>query len=214
MKKTLSILLIISTALLLPAQRIEPEEVTVLGALDNLLESAQKTDEMEVFDFLTSVYGGHGYYESGGWDDPAPDIVPNRYVALPSWVDKDFIRPVGGRVTSHYGYRPKFGRMHHGIDLALSIGDTIKAALPGVVDRVGYDMWGYGHFVIIKHKGGVETRYGHLQRALSKPGERVNAGDAIALGGNSGNSTGPHLHFEARYHGTPVDPLSLLTGLK
>lgn len=214
MKKSLSILLTISTASLLPAENIEPEEAVVLSVLETVEQSARQTDGLEVIDFLTSVYGDHGFYESGGWDEPDPNFTLNSYIALPAWVDRDFTLPASGKITSYYGYRPKYGRLHHGMDIAVAVGDTIRAALPGIVERVGYDMWGYGHFVIIRHKDNVETRYGHLQKALAKPGERVNAGAAIALGGNSGNSTGPHLHFEARCNGTPVDPLSLFIGKK
>lgn len=116
------------------------------------------------------------------------------------------VLPVEGYVTSKFGYRPSFGRMHKGIDLHLQVGDTVRAALDGVVSRVSVDPHGYGLFVVIRHAGDLETRYGHLSSSLVASGKRVAAGDAIALGGNSGNSTGPHLHFETRQGGVAFDP--------
>ena len=118
----------------------------------------------------------------------------------------NMVLPVNGYVTSGFGYRPSFGRMHKGIDLHLQVGDTVRSALDGVVSRVSVDPHGYGLFVVIQHGGELETRYGHLSNALVIPGEQVFAGEAIGLGGNSGNSTGPHLHFETRQGGEAFDP--------
>lgn len=160
-------------------------------------------------DYLSRLYGTHDYYETGGWEDPKADSSFPNNIPLPRYDMSDFYRPVWGRITSTYGYRPSFGRIHKGVDLALNEGDTVRAALPGVVSRVGFDAGGYGNFIIIRHDNDMETRYGHLQISLAAPGKTVTAGEAIALGGNSGNSTGPHLHFEARYMGSAVDPESL-----
>ncbi len=209
MNKSLCLLSILLTPMLLPAQTKKPEEATVLGALDAVAKTIEPTDELDVIDYVSAAYGSHGYYETGGWDDPSPFSRMQAEPELPAWIQPRFCRPVDGRITSGYGFRPAFGRLHRGIDLALNVGDTIKAALPGVVERIGYDMGGYGRFVIIRHENNVETRYAHLQKSLSVPGQKVNAGDPIATGGNSGNSTGPHLHFETRYLGTPVNPVSL-----
>lgn len=209
MKKVLSLALTISIASLLPAENQKPEEAVVLGALDTVVKSEEYASGADVMDFVTSAYGGHGYYETGGWDDPCPALSAYQSTLPPAWMRNEFVRPIHGKITSAYGYRQKYGRMHYGIDLALDTGDTIKAALPGVVDRVGYDMRGYGHYVIIKHDGHVETRYGHLQKPLARVGQRVEAAEPVALGGDSGNSTGPHLHFEIRHMGTPVNPISL-----
>lgn len=120
-----------------------------------------------------------------------------------------FVRPVPGRVTSSFGYRPAFGRNHSGIDLHLRTGDTVRAAMSGVVDKVSFEAGGYGNYVVITHPDGIETRYAHLLRSLVTPGEYVAAGEAIALGGNTGNSTGPHLHFETRMMGAAVNPATL-----
>lgn len=115
------------------------------------------------------------------------------------------------RVTSGFGYRPKFGRMHKGIDLAMPVGDTIRVPLPGTVRKVCYEAKGYGHYVTVVHDDGLETRYAHLSRTFVLPGQRVNTGEAIALSGNSGNSTGSHLHFETRYLGIAVNPADIFS---
>lgn len=114
--------------------------------------------------------------------------------------------PGWSQITSGFGYRPSFGRMHKGLDIAMEVGDTVRSALPGVVKSVNYEARGYGHYVVISHDNGVETRYAHLSRPLVSAGQRVSAGESIALSGNSGNSTGPHLHFETRVEGIAVDP--------
>ena len=119
------------------------------------------------------------------------------------------VLPISGRITSRFGFRPSFGRMHKGVDIALQVGDTVVAAIDGRVERVSVDPKGYGIFVCLRHSNGMETRYAHLSRALVTPGMTVYAGDPIALGGNTGNSTGPHLHFETRVNGTALDPTKM-----
>ncbi|MDE5881435.1 MAG: M23 family metallopeptidase [Muribaculaceae bacterium] len=162
-----------------------------------------------VLDFMTKVYAEHGFYQSGRWEDAEDWSSITRNITLPDYNPVDFYRPVWGQVTSTYGYRPKFGRVHKGIDLALHIGDTVRAALPGVVAKVAYDPGGYGHYVVLVHNNGMETRYAHLQAPISTLGETLSAGEPLGLGGNTGNSTGPHLHFEVRYRGTALDPASI-----
>ena len=121
----------------------------------------------------------------------------------------DFFRPVPGMITSFFGWRPRFQRLHHGVDLSLQIGDTVRAAVSGTVERIAYDHKGYGHYVVLSHPEGMETLYGHLQYALVSQGQFVYAGQPLAIGGNTGNSTGPHLHFETRLSGVAVDPTLL-----
>lgn len=119
------------------------------------------------------------------------------------------VLPIMGQITSRFGYRPSFGRMHKGVDIGLQIGDTIVASMDGTVARVAQDPKGYGLFVCLTHPNGMETRYAHLSRALVIPSMRVKAGQPIALGGNTGNSTGPHLHFETIVNGKAVDPTTM-----
>lgn len=114
--------------------------------------------------------------------------------------------PCPGQITSNYGYRAKFGRMHKGVDLAIRSNDTIRAAFDGKVRLTNYEAKGYGNYVILRHPNGLETVYGHLNKFLVKPDQVVRAGDPIALGGSTGRSTGPHLHFETRYMGYAINP--------
>ena len=117
--------------------------------------------------------------------------------------------PCPGYLTSQYGYRRRFRRMHKGVDLKVQIGDTIRAAFDGKVRLTNFERRGYGYYVIVRHENGLETVYGHLSGFLVKPDQYVKAGDPIALGGNTGRSTGPHLHFETRFMGYPINPMAI-----
>jgi LysM repeat protein len=113
--------------------------------------------------------------------------------------------PTDSRVlTSNFGAR--WGRQHKGLDIKVYIGDTIRAAFNGKIRVVRYEPGGYGNFVVIRHPNGLETIYGHLSRHLVKPDQEVRAGDPIGLGGNTGRSTGSHLHFETRLCGVALNP--------
>src|SRR5690606_2937439 len=118
-----------------------------------------------------------------------------------------FSWPVSGRISSRYG--PRWGRMHYGIDIAVNTGTPVKAAARGRVSFAGWN-GGYGYLVIIDHGNNVETRYAHLSRIAVQVGQYVSRGSVIAYSGNTGNSTGPHLHFEIRYKGQAVNPLNYL----
>ena len=110
-------------------------------------------------------------------------------------------------ITSSFGMRSI--RWHYGTDLDLNTGDTVVAAFDGIVRITQYDRQGYGHYVVLRHYNGLETLYGHLSAYKVKVGDLVKAGDMIGLGGNTGRSTGPHLHYEVRYQGNAIDPKDL-----
>lgn len=116
--------------------------------------------------------------------------------------------PVVGRISSGYGWRGD-DDFHHGIDIAVPSGTTICAVRSGKVIKAGW-MGVYGNAVLIDHGKGVQTLYAHNERLLVKVGEQIEAGDQIALSGNTGNTTGPHLHFEIRQNGKAIDPLKYL----
>lgn len=107
-------------------------------------------------------------------------------------------------LTSNFG--PRWSRYHYGADLRLAIGDSVLACFDGVVRIAKYNRGGYGNYVLVRHHNGLETLYGHLSKRLVKVGQEVKAGDLIGFGGNTGRSTGPHLHFEVRYRGNAIDP--------
>jgi murein DD-endopeptidase MepM/ murein hydrolase activator NlpD len=115
-----------------------------------------------------------------------------------------WVAPVNGPITSGFGQR--WGRLHAGVDFGVPIGTPVCAASDGTVIAVG-PVSGFGQWVKIAHGGGVTTVYGHISSWSVTVGEAVSAGELIAKSGNEGESTGPHLHFEVRVDGNPVDPL-------
>lgn len=151
---------------------------------------------------------------------PAMDMYPDwentrvHYTAeLPDSFRIDltgFVMPTESRkITDIFGYRPRRRRMHNGIDIKVQTGDTIYAAFDGKVRITSYQRRGYGHYVVIRHNNGIETLYAHLSKKLVTEDQNVKAGDPIGLGGNTGRSTGSHLHFETILLGKCIDPALL-----
>lgn len=112
-----------------------------------------------------------------------------------------------GHITSNFG--PRRRRYHYGTDLKVQTGDTIYAAFSGKIRLTRYERKGYGYHVVIRHSNGLETVYGHLSKFLVEPDQLVKVGDPIALGGNTGRSTGSHLHFETRFLGVAINPTEI-----
>ncbi len=132
----------------------------------------------------------------------------------PYWVGtRQFIWPLptAHYVTSVFGWREKYGRYHYGTDVAAAMNTPIVAMADGVITYSGWPgtayHWAYGKMVVIDHGGGYQTRYGHLNGFNCYIGQRVKAGQVIGYTGNTGRSSGPHLHFEIRVNGVPKDPL-------
>ena len=118
---------------------------------------------------------------------------------------RHFCMPTPSRViTSDFGSR--WGRQHKGLDIKVYIGDTIRSAFSGKVRIVRYEAKGYGNYIVIRHPNGLETIYGHLSKHLVTENQVVRAGEPIGLGGNTGRSTGSHLHFETRLCGVALNP--------
>lgn len=139
------------------------------------------------------------------WDNSAVSKVTGILPANFKVDLRGFCMPTPSRtITSNYG--PRWGRIHRGIDIKVYTGDTIYAAFDGKVRVVKYDPRGYGYYVLIRHPNGLETLYGHLSRQLVIDDEIVRAGQPIGLGGNTGRSTGSHLHFETRLLGEAINP--------
>lgn len=118
-----------------------------------------------------------------------------------------FSMPVPGNIVSPFGFRRY--RYHYGIDLKLNIGDTVVAAFDGVVRYQKFSRT-YGNYVVIRHRNGLETLYAHLKETKVINNQEVRAGELIGLGGSTGRSTGPHLHFEVRYLGQPFNPEEII----
>lgn len=146
------------------------------------------------------------------WDSPSVNAYAGLAIPETKRIDvTGFVSPLKRcHISSSFGYRPQFGRIHKGTDITLAIGDTVSSAFDGKVRLVKYEAKGYGHYVVVRHDNGLETVYGHLSRALVRPNQRVRAGQPIALGGNTGRSTGPHLHFETRYMGLAINPETMI----
>ena len=113
------------------------------------------------------------------------------------------------KITDIFGYRPRRRRVHNGLDIKVQKGDTIYAAFDGKIRITAYQRRGYGHYVVIRHNNGIETLYAHLSKKLVNENQNVKAGDPIGLGGNTGRSTGSHLHFETILLGKCIDPALL-----
>ncbi len=118
--------------------------------------------------------------------------------------------PTDGFISSGYGLRWNGAEFHQGIDIAAEMGTPIVATADGVVTIAGWNAGGYGNMVDIDHGSGVSTRYGHASAVVVTAGQRVRRGQIIAYVGSTGHSTGPHLHYEVRLSGQPVNPASYL----
>ena len=155
-----------------------------------------------------SLYPSLDLY-AGSWNNETvrcyPDsIIPNTF----TFDLTGFCMPTEHtRITDVFGYRPRRRRGHYGLDVKVYVGDTIRAAFDGKVRIVkNQGRRGYGKYVVIRHDNGLETVYGHLSKQLVEVDQLVKAGEPIALGGNTGRSTGSHLHFETRFLGKPLNP--------
>ncbi len=122
-----------------------------------------------------------------------------------------FFRPVPGTIGDRFGWIPP-GRWHTGLDFPEPKGTPIHAGGVGVVSFAGLNTGGYGNLVVVKHRLGFESWYAHMSRIAASVGQRVSGGVTIGYVGSTGRSTGPHLHFEVRHFGTPVDPIPYLLG--
>ncbi len=145
-----------------------------------------------------------------GWNSKSVNPFSGIDVPQTAIIDvSNFAMPNYGKMTSPYGWRKRFGRMHKGVDINIKSNDTIYAAFDGKVRLTNYEARGYGNYIILRHPNDLETVYGHLNKFLVKRDQYVKAGDPIALGGSTGRSTGPHLHFETRYMGYAINPSAI-----
>ncbi|MDL2257276.1 peptidoglycan DD-metalloendopeptidase family protein [Bacteroidales bacterium OttesenSCG-928-I14] len=179
----------------LTADRVKPAAGIV--TVDSMLIKMA----LEAEEFLcpsNELYGGRWNHNSvKAYSDMT---LPSNYEIKVS----DFVMPVEGRITSKYG--PRRRRMHRGVDLSLAKGDTVVAAFDGKVRVKSFEKRGYGYYVVLRHHNGLETVYGHFSKILVDQDEYVKAGQAIGLGGSTGRSSGPHLHFEMRFLGQDINP--------
>lgn len=178
---------------LIAAQRPIAADIKLVNTM-KFIENLKKEEaaDSEIFD---------EYWENQLVNPYAGAVVPD----TKNFDVSSYVHPTEGTISSRFGYRPRFRRMHYGLDIATKTGTPVLAAFDGVVRVCKYER-GYGYHVVIRHDNGLETIYGHLSKFKCKPNDRVKAGDEIALSGNTGRSTGPHLHFETRYMGMKINP--------
>ena len=182
---------------------------------DLLAEQAPMDRQMAMIDSVVL----NRLIKAESFEYPADDLYPewsNEYahkytnVVMPDSLVIDltgFCMPTENtKVNDIFGYRPRRRRMHYGLDVKVEYGDTIRAAFDGKVRYVSYQRRGYGHYLVIRHHNGLETLYAHLSKKLVEENAVVKAGDPIGLGGNTGRSTGSHLHFETRLLGKALNP--------
>lgn len=181
----------------------EMEEVQLFQALVDSVSNSNGVDsEFE-------LYPAQDLYAEWNNDYVNPLIGKNTSIPATAEISlAGFQAPIVGQINSPFGWRRR--RMHKGQDIKLAVGDTVRAAFDGRVRMKRYERRGYGYYYVIRHNNGLETVYGHLSRQLVQEDEYVKAGQAIGLGGSTGRSTGPHLHFEMRFMGIALDPTELI----
>jgi murein DD-endopeptidase MepM/ murein hydrolase activator NlpD len=213
-----------TTHLIIPRPALEPVKSLIKSPSDVIDTLDTANEHIKVIlraDNTWSYYKTPGFQQVTGvfdehWDETTTNPYGIEQTNLPSqwslWlVDSldQYHCPFQGSVY----YRGKFGvrrgRRHQGVDLPLKTGDPIYAAFTGKV-RMSKYLGAFGNLVVIRHENGLETFYAHLSKRSVEVGDWVNAGDVIGLGGSTGRSTGPHLHFETRYNGFAFDPQWLI----
>ncbi|MBR6042517.1 MAG: peptidoglycan DD-metalloendopeptidase family protein [Paludibacteraceae bacterium] len=178
----------------------------------NAVKQEQTTSKFSQFSEYEEMYPADDLYSSVWMNErvnPYNVTLPDSFKIVVSGFESPTETAHNPEVTSEYG--PRWGRFHAGIDIAVRKGDSIRAAFDGQV-RIAhhFDKKGYGWYVVIRHDNGLETLYGHLSKPLVKNDQRVKAGEVIGLGGSTGRSTGPHLHFETRFLGVPMNPRNII----
>lgn len=193
----------IATAMLLGAQTAQAQDLLAKQApIDRRMKAVDTLALQNLINRENAESPAAALYD--GWDNK----YAHRATELPETFKinlKHFAMPTTSRViTSNFGSR--WGRQHKGLDIKVYIGDTIRAAFSGKVRIVRYEARGYGNYIVIRHNNGLETIYGHLSKQLVSENQVVRAGQPIGLGGNTGRSTGSHLHFETRLCGVALNP--------
>ncbi len=195
--------LIVLVALLLGSVAVDAQDLLARQApVDHrvkMIDTLALRDIME-----REIEETFGFDLYGEWDN----TYAHKQQAVPETFKIDLrgfcMRTLSRAITSDFG--PRWKRAHKGIDIKVYVGDTIRAAFDGKVRIVRYEAKGYGKYIVIRHNNGLETIYGHLSKQLVSENQEVKAGDVIGLGGNTGRSTGSHLHFETRLCGLAINP--------
>jgi len=171
-------------------------EVIELFVPTNIADSAYQIPDFEHY----GSWNTEQIFPSLSRKNPADSLVI-------AYEECDHAHPICGVKTSGYGYRR--GRFHHGVDIDLNSGDLVRSVFAGKV-RISHYSRSFGNVIVVRHHNGLESLYAHLSHRLVEPGDLIEAGDFIGLGGNTGRSSGSHLHLELRYLGKSIDPELIL----
>jgi murein DD-endopeptidase MepM/ murein hydrolase activator NlpD len=227
LKKTITLFYLLCITLLLPLASIaqQPQNKTnqlnfsesdTLSFDEPLIDSEEDFDEQEdgassnqsMMYIYFNWMPGYGTYSN--FDVLRVHYAHDRTIMPDTLPLGTYVHPMKSKPISLYGVKRRRGRRHWGIDLPLHEGTPVVAAFDGMVRMSTYNTGGYGNVVVIRHNNKLETYYAHLSRRLVNPGTMVKAGDTIGLGGNTGRSRGPHLHFETRYLGQHFNPARII----
>lgn len=202
----IAFILLVGVGININAQDVLPRQATAEKPLKGSDSLSLKEPKATPSKSVHYTYEKNDLYDS--WDNG--NVYADTKKKLPDTYSIDlrgFAMPTPNRnVTSRYGYRAAFRRNHYGLDIKVYTGDTIVSAWDGKVRIVKTDPRGWGKYVVIRHPNGLETLYAHLSQQLVEVNQVVKAGEPIGLGGNTGRSTGSHLHLECRLLGEAINP--------
>ena len=198
--KKIILMILLCTLSFCSVQSQKIAKAEAINTLEVILKHTKMSNPAE--DIYDDIWDHHSVNCYKGLGVTNNHIINLKHFSMP--VEKEKIM-----ITSNYGYRKKCKRQHKGIDIKLNKGDTIYATFSGKVRISSYEGKGYGNYVVLRHFNGLETIYGHMSKRLVNNDEYVYVGQPIGLGGNTGRSTGSHLHLETRFCGIPIDPLKI-----
>jgi len=193
--------------------QIEPKDTLILESRNDSIDLINNF--YDLYDSLTKFIHPSDYLYTS-WNtksiryregDTVQKTDSVRIVLVDKSKDEFYTHPFKGNITSRFGYRRY--RFHYGTDIDLITGDPVRCAFDGMVRATLYDR-GYGNVVVVRHKNGLETVYAHLSKILVDSNTIIKSGDLIGYGGNTGRSTGSHLHFEIRYLGAAINPETIV----
>lgn len=194
---------------LLDLESIDEREIELIGYYNSILSSNEANLSAVKYNHIPATNFYEDFDESTVFQiTPDAEFPESQIIKIESDSLGSYSHPRVGPVNSKFGWRD--GRMHKGIDINLHKGDAVVAAFDGMV-RIAQAKGAFGNVIIIRHYNGLETVYAHLSKIKVKPGQVVLSGQLIGLGGNTGRSSGPHLHFEVRFKGVAVNPASIIS---
>lgn len=194
---------------LLDLESIDEKQIELISYYNSVLSSGIINLSLVQYGNIPATSFYEGFDETAVFQiTPEGEFPESQIIKIESDSLGTYHHPRVGPVNSKFGWRD--GRMHKGIDINLHKGDAVVAAFDGMV-RIAHAKGGFGNVVIIRHYNGLETVYAHLSKIKVKPGQVVLAGQLVGLGGSTGHSSGPHLHFEVRFKGQALNPASLIS---